>query len=184
MMRVPAWYVLLLGAIGAFRVRELYVSRAHERGLAGRRAARATYPLMVAAHAGLLTLPLLEVSGHPGRRPRWPWLAVLAAATVLRIWSIHSLGPAWNVRALVPPDLDPVETGPYRYIRHPNYVAVILEFAAVPMVAGARFSAAFLSALNAIVLVDRISAEERLLNESAAYREAFSKRARFVPGLF
>ena len=77
-----------------------------------------------------------------------------------------------------------ISDGMYRYIRHPNYLAVILEFAAVPLVAGAWISAVVLSALNAIVLVDRISAEEGLLNESAVYRRAFAGRARFIPGVF
>jgi methyltransferase len=111
-------------------------------------------------------------------------VAVLAGATALRIWSIRSLGPAWNVRAAVPAGLSPVATGPYAYIRHPNYLAVILEFAAVPMIAGARLSAVVLSALNAVVLYDRIRAEERLLNESSGYRAAFARRARFIPGVF
>jgi len=183
-MRVPGWYVLLLAAAGVERLRELSISRTHERALGGPRAATATWPLMVASHAGLLTLPLLEVAGHPRRRPHWGWAAVLLGATALRVWSIRSLGPAWNVRAAVPPDVKPVTWGPYRYIRHPNYLAVILEFAAVPLVAGAWISAVVLSALNAIVLVDRISAEEGLLNESAAYRRAFAGRARFIPGVF
>jgi methyltransferase len=139
---------------------------------------------MVAAHVGLLTLPLLEVAGRPVRRPRWTWGVVLAGATLLRIWSIRSLGPAWNVRASVPDDLQPIESGPYAYIRHPNYLAVILEFAAVPLLAGARRSAIVLSLLNAAVLYDRIRAEERLLERSAAYREALGKRARFIPGVF
>ena len=183
-MRVPGWYVLLLAAIGAERLRELAVSRAHERSTEGTSAAPATYPLMVAAHVGLLTLPLLELAGHPRRRPRWGWVAVLAGATVLRAWSIRSLGSAWNVHAVVPRDLEPVETGPYRYIRHPNYLAVILEFAAIPLLAGARLSAVVLSAVNAVVLYERIRAEERLLEESAGYREAFAARARFIPGVF
>ncbi|TMC39620.1 MAG: DUF1295 domain-containing protein [Chloroflexi bacterium] len=183
-MRVPGWYVLLLAAVGAERVRELSVSRAHERATVGAPAAPATYPLMVAAHMGLLTLPLLEIAGRRQRPPRWGWIAVLAGATALRLWSIRSLGGAWNVHAVVPRDVRPVETGPYRYIRHPNYLAVILEFAAIPLIAGARLSAVVLSALNAVVLYDRIRAEEALLNESPAYREAFARRARFLPRIY
>ena len=114
----------------------------------------------------------------------WRWVMVLVAATALRIWSIRSLGQAWNVRAAVPDDLAPVESGPYAYIRHPNYLAVMLEFLAVPLIARARLSALVLSALNAVVLFDRIRAEERLLNASPAYRQAFARRARFIPGLF
>ena len=183
-MRVPGWYVALLAAVGVERLRELAVSRTHERSLAGTRAAPSTYPLMVAAHVGLVTLPLVEASLRRPHHPRWGWVAVLAGATALRVWSIRSLGPAWNVRAVVPADLRPVERGPYRYVRHPNYLAVILEFAAVPLIAGAWVSAALLSGLNAAVLYDRIRDEERLLNATPAYREAFAGRARFLPGIY
>lgn len=180
---VPVWYAALLAAVGAQRLCELAVSRAHESHLPGTRAAARTYPIMVAAHAALVTLPLLEVWGHPRRRPRWGWAAVLAGATALRIWSIRTLGSSWNARASVPPDVQPVTSGPYRLIRHPNYVAVIAEFAAIPLVAGAWKSAVLLSALNAAVLYDRITAEERLLNASPAYRRAFAGRPRFIPGV-
>jgi methyltransferase len=182
-MRVPWWYAILLAGIGVERLRELDVSRTHERSLSGSPAAPASYPLMVAAHAGLVTLPLLEASLRRIRRPRWGWVAVLAGATALRVWSIRSLGSSWNVKAVVPPDLEPVERGPYRYVRHPNYLAVILEFAAVPLIAGAWLSAVVLSAVNTVVLADRIREEERLLDESPAYRERFSRRARFIPGI-
>jgi methyltransferase len=182
--RVPGWYVGLLAAVALQRLRELAISRSNEAALGGVRASPRTYPLMVAAHVGLLTLPLLELAGRPASRPRWRWAAVLAGATLLRIWSIRSLGGAWNVRASVPARLRPVETGPYAYIRHPNYLAVVLEFAAIPLIAGARLSALALSAVNAVVLVARIREEERLLEESPAYRQAFAKRARFIPGVF
>jgi methyltransferase len=138
---------------------------------------------MVAAHAALVTLPLLEVWGHPRRRPRLTWLAVLAGATALRVWSIRTLGDAWNARAAVPANIEPVTDGPYAYIRHPNYLAVIVEFAAVPLVAGAWRSALALSLLNAAVLADRVAAEEKLLHASGAYRQEFAGKARFIPGL-
>ncbi len=171
----------MLAAFGAGRLYELTISRRHERARGGTRAAARTFPVMVAAHVALVGLPLVEVWRHPDRRPRWGWAAVLAGATALRVWSIRTLGEEWNARAAVPADLRPVSAGPYRYIRHPNYVAVILEFLAVPLVEGAWHSAIVLSALNAAVLVDRIRAEERLLDASPAYREAFAGKPRFIP---
>lgn len=140
---------------------------------------------MVATHVALFTLPPLEaLLTH--RKPRWTrlWVATLAAATGLRWWSIRSLGDQWNVRAVVPNNLQPVQSGPYRWIRHPNYLAVILEFAALPMAGGAWISAIGLSVLDGVVLLDRIAAEESLLFEVLAYQEAFSDKARFIPGIF
>lgn len=181
----PAWYVALVALTGAQRLRELAISRRHERGARGAAAAPAGYPVMVAVHAALFTLPLLEVS-LLGRRPRAApaWAAVLAAATALRWWSIRALGPAWNVRAIVPDDLRPVTGGPYRFVRHPNYLAVILEFVALPMAGGAWLSAAGLSLLNAAVLWHRVRQEERLLARVPGYERAFRGRARLIPGIF
>ena len=180
----PAWYLAVLGANAAMRLRELSISRKHERVRGGAPSAPETYPLMVAAHVALVVMPMLEVSLRGRSRPRWGWGAVLIGATALRVWCIQSLGTAWNVRATVPADLEPVTSGPYSYVRHPNYAAVILEFLAVPLVAGAWVSAMVLSAWNGFVLFDRIQAEERALNESPRYRRAFAGKARFIPGVF
>ena len=139
---------------------------------------------MVGVHVALFTLPLVEAWLRPPSRPRWAWGGVLAAASGMRVWSIRSLGEAWNVRAVVPADLEPAVSGPYRYIRHPNYLAVILEFAALPLLAGAWRSAVVLSLANGAVLFDRIREEERLLDRSPAYRRAFDGRARFIPRVF
>jgi methyltransferase len=174
--------VAVVAASAAMRLRELAISRAHERATAGVPSAPATYPLMVAAHVGLHTLPLLEV--RRGQRPDWRWAAVLAGAIGLRVWCIRSLGRQWNVRAVVPEDLVPVASGPYRYVRHPNYLAVILEFLALPLVGGAALSAGLLSVFNGYALYDRIRAEEALLDQSRAYRQAFAGKARFLPGVF
>jgi methyltransferase len=140
---------------------------------------------MVALHVALFAAPLCELAASR-RRPRAPllWVGALVGATALRWWSIRTLGAAWNVRAVVPADLRPVTSGPYRFVRHPNYVAVALEFVALPMAGGAWVSALVLSSLNALVLGDRIREEERLLARVPGYEEAFRGRARFVPWVF
>ena len=182
---MPRWYLLLLALAGAQRLQEMAVSRRHERQVEGRRAASRSFPLMVGVHVALFTLPPLEVAGLR-RRSRAPvlWISLLGAATALRLWSIRSLGRSWNVHSVVPSDLRPVEVGPYRWIRHPNYLAVVVEFLALPLAGGAWLSALGLSALNAIVLLDRIRDEERLLREVPGYKEAFGRKARFIPGIF
>src|SRR6266508_2055477 len=98
-MRPPLWFIAVVGLNAAIRLRELSISRRNERAVPGVRAAPETYPLMVGTHVALVALPLLEVSGHPRRRPHWGWAAVLVGATALRVWCIRSLGPLWNVRA-------------------------------------------------------------------------------------
>jgi methyltransferase len=181
----PAWYLALWAFSAGQRLRELRISRKREAGLTGERACPRGYPLMVAAHIGLFLLPPLEIRLRGARcRHRLPWVLLLGAAHWLRWSSVRALGPYWNVRATVPSEVTPVTSGPYRVIRHPNYVAVCLEFVALPLAGGAPLSAASLSCLNALVLACRIRAEERLLARSPAYRRAFEGRARFIPKVF
>lgn len=182
---LPRWYSVVLLLAAAQRLRELRVSAVRERGLKGERACPRGYPAMVAAHVGLFLLPPFEahLRGTRSRHPRG-WLGLLVAAFGLRWWSIRELGPQWNVRAMVPEQLTPVTTGPYRVIRHPNYLAVILEFLALPMALGARRSCLVLSLANLGVLACRVRAEERLLDRHPGYRRAFAGRARLIPGVF
>ncbi len=183
--RPPLWYVALLAVEGGQRLREMGISARHERAIAGPAAAGGRFPLMVGLHVALFCLPVLEVVALR-RRPRLPllWVAGVGGAAALRWWCIRSLGAAWNARAVVPENLRPVTSGPYRWVRHPNYVAVALEFLCLPLAAGAWLSAAGLSLLNAALLADRIHAEERLLGQIPGYDEAFVGRPRFIPGLF
>ncbi|HEY6537717.1 MAG TPA: isoprenylcysteine carboxylmethyltransferase family protein [Candidatus Dormibacteraeota bacterium] len=180
-----AWYPVLVGGLALARARELTISRRRERSRPGQLAAAGTFPLMVGAHVGLFILPLVEVAALR-RRPRWVpfWLALLLAATGLRWWSIRTLGDQWNVRAAVPSDLRPVTAGPYRWIRHPNYLAVVLEFLALPMAGGAWMSALGLSAWDGLVLIDRVRGEEALLFAVPSYRAAFERKSRLIPGIF
>lgn len=181
-------FVAALAVVGLLRLGELAVSRRRwrarpegalvpEPGL---------FPLMALLHAGLVVLPAVEVVALD--RPFVPALAaaagaVLVAATALRVWALASLGRAWNVRVVVPDASRVVTTGPYAWIRHPNYLVVILEIAALPLLHGAWLSALALSALDAAVLARRIRTEEAALAALPAWREAMADRARLIPGL-
>ncbi len=181
-------FAALLLATGMLRVGELLVSWR-------RQAARpdavvgegALFPAMALLHASLVALPLAEVLLL--ERPFVPWLAavaaaVLALATGLRIWTLWTIGPAWNVRVVRPDEASVVTGGPYRFVRHPNYLVVVLEIAALPLVHAAVASAIVLSLWNAAVLAVRIRNEERVLMQLPAWRAAFARRARLVPGVF
>jgi methyltransferase len=184
---MPWWYGAVLAAVAAQRFRELRVSHRNSSTGSGAPSAPGTFPLIAAAHLALLVLPPVEIGlarRRPTPRTALPWLGLLAAATGLRWWSIRSLGPSWNIRAHVPDEVEPVTSGPYRYVRHPNYLALLLEFVALPMAGGAWLSAVGLSALNGAALALRIRAEEAQLERSAAYREAFRGKARLIPGVF
>jgi len=179
--------VLLLGT-GLMRLVELAVSvrRMRQRGDAVV-SEPVLFPLMAALHTLLVFAPLAEV--WLLGRPFVPAAALvscgmLGAATALRIWTLRTIGGAWNVRVVRPDATAVVTGGPYRWIRHPNYLAVIVEIAALPLFHGAWLSLVGLTILNAVVLAIRIPTEERVLAELPAWRDAMADRARLIPGVF
>ncbi len=111
------------------------------------------------------------------------WVACVSALA-LRLSVLVSLRESWNVRAVVPSDLRIVDRGPYRFIRHPNYVALGLEFLGLPLIGGAYASAVGLSLANALLLRRRIREEDALLMAIPAYRQRMAGKPRFLPRLF
>jgi methyltransferase len=121
---------------------------------------------MVLLHTALLVGCLVEVQALD--RPfvawiGWPMLAVVVGAQALRWWCITTLGSQWNIRVVVVPGLPLVHRGPYRWLRHPNYVAVVAEGLALPLLHDAWLTAVVFTALNGVLLTVRIRCENRLL---------------------
>lgn len=168
------WFTLLLLAVALERMAELRLSLRHarwavERG--GIETGKGHYPWMVLLHTGLLAGCLVEVM--VADRPfvpglGWPMLALVLLAQGLRWWCIGSLGERWNTRVIVVPGLPLVMRGPYTYLRHPNYVAVVVEGFALPLVHAAWLTAIAFTALNAWLLTVRIRCEERALEAGVA----------------
>jgi len=183
----PPAFAALLGLVALQRVGEILLSKRHLAS-AGPQARAAESPAhfrtIVLLHVGLLVLPALEV-GVRGRGAAPALfasaLAVFLAGQGLRYWAIRSLGPAWNVRAVVDPRLGVVTKGPYRWIRHPNYLAIVLEFLSVPAAGGAWVSLLLLNAFSAPVLARRIRAEEAVLARVPGYLEAMGSKGRLLP---
>jgi methyltransferase len=179
----PRTRTALVAALAAQRVAELRLSaRNRARAGDGVPASPRTYPAMVAAHVALFV-----TAGWPRRIRGVPAaveavaLAGLAGALCLRLSVIRTLGESWNVTAHVSPSTQVTTSGPYRWLRHPNYTAVVLEFACLPIAVGAIREAMWLSLADAMVLWPRIRAEEALLDRLPGYREAFAGVPRFVP---
>src|SRR6185369_15280419 len=102
-------------------------------------------------------------------------------ANLLRWWVIATMGAHWNVQVMGSTALGVVTGGPFRWVRHPNYVAVFVELGALPLVHGAFITAAAGAALHALVLRRRIALEEAILLADPRYREAMAGKPRFVP---
>jgi methyltransferase len=182
-------FTALVGSIALLRLAELRLARRHYAALiagGGREVAPGHYRVMVLLHAGFLLACPLEVwlLGRPLRPPlALAMLAALALAMGLRYWAIATLGERWTTRIVCLPGAPAVVRGPYRWIRHPNYLAVVVEMAALPLVHGAWASAAVFSLANALLLRVRIGAEERALASCSDYTAVFAGRPRLVPGI-
>ena len=162
-------FTLLVAAAALGRGVELVIAERHRRRLLAKGAVETGaghYPWMVGLHAAWLAAAPAEVWLLD--RPFLPWLAfpmlaLFALATALRWWVIAALGERWTTRILVLPEAPLVTGGPYRFLRHPNYLAVVLELAALPLVHTAWLTALLASAANAALLAVRITVEERAL---------------------
>ncbi|HVQ87113.1 MAG TPA: isoprenylcysteine carboxyl methyltransferase family protein [Actinomycetes bacterium] len=170
-MNSTGWYLLLIAAVACERLVELVVSKRHidwarEHGATERGFGH--YPFMVSLHVGLLVGCAAEVWFlQPPFYPwlGWPMLGLVLLAQALRWWCIRTLGPHWNTRVVVVPGTTLVDRGPYRWMSHPNYVAVVIEGIALPLVHTAWITAVIFTFANALLLRVRIVTENEALRE-------------------
>jgi len=183
-------FLALLLAVALLRIVELRISRRHQREMIARGAAKVSEPKfrwMVLLHTAVLLDAALEVVFL--KRPLIPWLAVpmfavFLAANAVRWWVIRTLGEHWNVQVMDSTRLGVVTSGPFRYVRHPNYAAVFAEMLALPLIHSAWITAAAGAMAHIAVLAQRLATEERVLFANPDYRAAMTGKPRFLPGLF
>ena len=180
-------YLFLLALVAIERVFELFISR-HNAARAFSRGAievgRSHYRIMAMLHTLFLASCAAEsIFVVHAISPLMSTAALLSAiaAQFLRYAAVVTLGQRWNTRIIVMPGAIPVTRGLYRWIRHPNYLAVVIEIAALPMIRGCWITAVVFTIANALLLAVRIPAEERALG--ASYSHAFGRVARFFPYL-
>jgi methyltransferase len=182
-----AGYLVLLTALVMERGFELWLSARNARRTLDsgwREVGHVQYRIIIVFHTLFIAVCVAETILYA--TPVSPVLSLLALvgvvfAQVLRFWSIATLGSSWNARIIVSPQMTIETAGPYRYVRHPNYCAVVLEIACIPLIRGLVMTATLFSIANLILLAFRIPLEERALGES--YRRALASRPRFFPGL-
>lgn len=179
------FFLIVIGTVLMQRLFELRIARRNtlwmkERG--GKEFGAGHYPLLVFIHAFFFVSLSTEVFVF--NRPLMSWwgipFAVFIAAQGLRWWCIVTLGRFWNTRIVVLPRSSIVRRGPYRWLRHPNYVVVMLELLALPLIFQAYLTAVMVSTLNYIVLKNvRIPREEQALSEETDYDERMKKTTRW-----
>ena len=162
-------YYGLLAVIAFERMAELMVSKRHATASlrhGGVESGQRHFPIMVTLHTALLVGCCVEpLALHRSFVPvlGWPMIALVVAANTLRWWCIATLGPRWTARVIVIPGMPLVKAGPYRWLAHPNYVAVIAEGAALPLAGSAWITACTFTVLNAALLTIRMRCETRAL---------------------
>ena len=157
------WPYAIMAFVTAQRIAELVIDRRNTSRLlaAGAREVGAKhYPVMVAMHASWLAVLWFTVGG---RAISLPLLAVFGLLQLMRVWVLATLGPRWTTRIIVNRDAPLVRSGPFRFMRHPNYAVVTAEIAVLPLVFGLWWVALLYTALNAAMLYVRIGEENRAL---------------------
>jgi len=181
-------YLLFVAGAAAVASRERLVALHNERRLlaeGGAEVAPAVFSFMVPVYALHFPAAAWEhVAFH--RSPRFAWVAamlvVFAASKWLKWASVRALGEAWTMRVVVPAQPRVASTGPYRFLRHPNYVAVVGELLSLPLAGGAWITALVFGAAFGFVLYARVRTEEAALLARPEYAAAMDDRPRFLPG--
>jgi methyltransferase len=187
---MTAAYLALLALVGLGRLVELRISRRNQQKLEKqgvRKIAEPHFRWMVFMHGGVLACAATEVILL--RRPLIPLLAIAMTAlfifaNALRWWVIRTLAGHWNVEVMASSRVGVVTSGPYRWVRHPNYVAVVIELFALPMIHTAWITALAGTLANLEILRRRLRVEEGVLMADPSYRSAMGEKPRFLPKVF
>jgi methyltransferase len=189
-MALTVAYIALLVLVGIGRLGEVAVSRRHQREMKEQGVQKIVephYPWLVLFHALILVSAGAEVLFL--HRPLIPALAISMLAlfilsNLLRYWVIFLLGRLWNVQIMDSSRLGIVTSGPYRWVRHPNYTGVVMEVFSLPMIHTAWITAIIGTLGYFEILRRRLKIEDRVLMADPAYRQAMGNKPRFLPGLF
>ncbi|MGO7637781.1 isoprenylcysteine carboxyl methyltransferase family protein [Rhizobium leguminosarum] len=158
--------IALLAFVTLQRLAELVLARRNTVALLARGAREVApehYPVMVALHAGWIIGLWLTA---PGRPVALFWLLVFMGLQALRLWVLATLKDRWTTRIIILPGAPLVRSGPYRFLRHPNYAIVVGEIAALPLAFGLPLYAIVFSLLNALILHVRVKAENAALKSA------------------
>ena len=188
MDRSSASYIAFVAAAAILAILERACARRNEVRLLRQGAeevAPRVFRLMVPVYSLIFPAAIAEhLLG--GRRPRPLWAAAMlvlyAAAKGLKLWAAVQLKDLWTMRVILPRPLRVITRGPYRYVRHPNYVAVIGEILAVPLAGGAWITALLACVLFGAILRARVRTEEAALLARPEYASAMAGKGRFIPG--
>jgi methyltransferase len=183
-------YLALLLAVGLLRIFELSVSRRHQQQMIAHGATKVEEPRfrwIVLLHTAVLVGAALEVVLL--HRPFIPALAAVMlllflGGNAVRLWVVRTLGEHWNVQVMNSTNLGVITSGPFRFVRHPNYAAIFVEMFSLPLVHTAWVTALLGCVGFVVTISQRIAVEESVLLANPQYRASMGDKPRFLPGLF
>ncbi len=153
------------------RLFELYISRRNEKWLLSQGAVeygREHYPFIVMLHTLFIMSLIVEYILRAQPPIDWLFLAIFIVILSFKFWALASLGKYWNTKIYRVPNFNPIKKGPYKFLRHPNYMEVICEIAIIPLIFHLYYTAIIFSVLNAVMLSIRISVENKVWKSQAA----------------
>jgi methyltransferase len=183
-------FLALLLAVGLLRLLELRVSSRNRQQMIAQGATKVDEPRfrwIVLLHTSVLVGAAIEVVLL--RRPFIPILAAVMfllflGSNAMRLWVVRTMGRHWNVQVMNSTSLGVVTSGPFRFVRHPNYAAIFVEIISLPLIHTAWITALLGFAGYAVTIAQRIAVEEKVLFANPNYRAAMAGKPRFLPGLF
>jgi methyltransferase len=181
-------FFVFVGMIIIQRLTELVVARKNEAWMKSNGAiefGQGHYPAMVFIHSAFFIVFIVEVMYFDKNLSEY-WtilLALFLLTQAMRVWALTSLGKFWNTKIIILPGAEVVKKGPYKIIKHPNYLIVAVELIVIPLMFNAYFTMAIFTLLNIIILSIRIPAEEKALRDLTKYESEFKKKSRFIPNL-
>lgn len=175
------FFYTILSIVILQRLLELVIAKRNEKNMRAKGAyevGASHYPLMILLHVSFFASLLIEVFFYKLTPSPLFFLFLVMFLSVqgLRIWCLTSLGSFWNTKIIILPGATVVSKGPYKYLRHPNYLVVSIEITLLPLMFQAYFTAICFTILNAIMLSIRIPTEERALKEATNYKQYVQRK--------
>ena len=169
-------FYIILSIVILQRLLELVIAKRNEKNMRTQGAyevGASHYPLMILLHVSFFISLLVEVTTfNLTSSPLFlVFLIMFLCVQGLRVWCLTSLGSFWNTKIIILPGANVVTKGPYKYLRHPNYLVVSMEIALLPLMFEAYFTAICFTILNSLMLSIRIPTEERALKEATNYEQ-------------
>ncbi|WP_110112312.1 isoprenylcysteine carboxylmethyltransferase family protein [Bacillus sp. CGMCC 1.16541] len=179
-------FYTLLVILAIQRMMELFIAKRNEKWMKKQGAievGQTHYKWIVIVHMCFFLSLFIEVQWFQKVVSNWwVWLTLLfVIVQAARVWAISSLGKYWNTKIIILPEADVVLKGPYKFIKHPNYVIVAIEFIVIPLLFHAHITMILFSVLNVAILSVRIPSEEKALKLFTNYETSTQQHRRFIP---